>query len=193
VTAAIFGLLGVVVGGVLSGVVTWLLQRNQTASASRAIARLAYDDFLHFQSTLVRALAAGEWWDRSYLLEPQVTTDDWKLLLGQLKDEPSQEVAGARGWMAYLTSRGAAAPDNQAPSQQDLQIMRDTFCRLDRGRWQLSGTVSGRRFSSFERGGVLATLEVPRDLAALGISEDACEQRREAGYGRELPTDEAPD
>lgn len=188
-TAAIFGLLGVIVGGILNGVVSWQVQRVQTRSSARAIARLVYDDFLHMQSTLVRALAGEHWWDANHLLKLQVTPEDWKLLLGALADEPSQDVAGARGWMDYLIgcwhtaskTPGHAPP---APTATDVQLMRDTFCRLDRARWQLSGKVSGRRFSSFKDGGVLATLEVPRTLEELGIDTDSCRRRRKAGYGR---------
>lgn len=195
-TAAIFGLVGVVVGGVLNGLVGWRVQRGQARSSARAIARLAYDDFLHLQSTLVRALAVDRWWDNSHLLEEQVRPDDWKLLLGELDDEPSQDVASAHGWMIYLISRWRTVVPNplqtplnlpQAPpkpTSADLQLMRDTFCRLDRARWQLSGKVSGRRFSTFEEGSVLATLDVPRSLEELRIAPGQCRKRRKAGYGR---------
>jgi hypothetical protein len=196
VTAAIFGLLGVIVGGVLNGVVNWWLQRGQASSSARAIARIVYDDFLHMQSTLVRALASEHWWDNFHLLKEQVRPDDWKLLLGALGDAPSQDVAAARGWMLYLISRWrTVVPDPSqtpptlplAPPQltaADGRLIRDTFCRLDRARWQLSGKVSGRRFSSFKDGGVLATLDTPRTLEQLGIAADQCRQRRKEGYAR---------
>jgi hypothetical protein len=198
-TAAIFGLVGVIVGGVLNGVVGWLVARGQARSSTRAIARLAYDDFLHHQSTLVRALDAGCWWDGADLLGEQVCTEDWKLLLGELGDEPSQEVASARGWMAYLISRWRAAVPDPAQAQlalplasrtlapQDSQLMRDTFARMDRARRQLSGKVSGRKFSSFKDGGTLATLEPPRTLEELGIDAESCRLRRKADYGRPSP------
>ena len=40
-TAAIFGLLGVIVGGVLNGVVTWRIERFRKRQEARAAARLA--------------------------------------------------------------------------------------------------------------------------------------------------------
>ena len=61
VTAAIFGLVGVLVGGVLNFVTTVRIQGRKDRFALRSIARLAYDDCLHFQSTLVRALAEEQW------------------------------------------------------------------------------------------------------------------------------------
>jgi hypothetical protein len=42
VTAAIFGLLGVIVGGVLSGLVTWRIERLRERQEARAAARLAH-------------------------------------------------------------------------------------------------------------------------------------------------------
>jgi hypothetical protein len=42
VTAAIFGLLGVIVGGVLSGLVTWRIERFRERQQARAAARLAH-------------------------------------------------------------------------------------------------------------------------------------------------------
>jgi hypothetical protein len=188
VTAAIFGLLGVVVGGVLSGLITWLLQRGQTRSSARTIARLVYDDFLHSESTLVRSLAAGHWWKDSYLLQEQVAAEDWKLLLGSLPDKPSQAIAGARGWMAYLVALWhEKLPDPTRPppplSDADLLLMRDVFARLEWARSQLS-QYSGRSFSTFEDGGVLATIEPPKTLQQLGIGPEECTRRRKANYAR---------
>jgi hypothetical protein len=183
-TAAIFGLAGVVVGGVLTGVVNWLLQRGQANSAAKAIARLTYDDFLHYQSTLVRGLAAQHWWSRGALLQPQVSLDDRKLLLGWLADDPSQEVAAAQGWMGYLINRREAAPQDQGPTPEDVRVMRDTFCRLEQAREQLS-SVSGRRFGSFQDGAVLASLPTDHTLEDLQISGGHCTARRGAAYGRE--------
>lgn len=192
-TAAIFGLLGVIVGGVLNGVVNWWLQRTQTKSSARAIAGVVYDEFRHLQSTLVRSLAADAWWKRSYLFDEDLGRDDWKLLLGALADRPSQDVAAARGWMTYVIARcREVMPDRRLEDQAveppklsraDRRLMQDTFCRLDRAREQLA-KVSGRDFSTFENGGVLATIDPPQTLAELGIAPDECRARRKAGYAR---------
>jgi hypothetical protein len=188
VTAAIFGLLGVMVGGVLNGVVNWWLQRYQTRSSAKTIARLVYDDFLHFQSTLVRSLADQCWWEKEHLLEEQVQPEGWKLLLGALGDSSSQDVAAARGWMRYLIEVWKAEMSSgtqQSPRElgDQLQAVRDTFCRLDRGREQLY-ELSGRKFRSFKDGGVLATLKEGATLEDLHIAPDECKARRKQDYAR---------
>jgi hypothetical protein len=180
--AAIFGLIGVLVGGVLNFVTTMYLKRSQSRSALRSIARLAYDDCLHFQSTLVRALATEQWWAEPEAIMPQVDRADRKILLGELPDDPSQDVAAALGWAEYLSVRRHPG----RPSDAELRMMRDTFCRLDVARWQLSGKVTGRRFRTFTDGAVLATLDAPTTLAALGICDEDCRQRRKINYGREV-------
>jgi hypothetical protein len=184
VAAAIFGLIGVLVGGVLNFVTTMYVRSRQERSSLRSIARLAYDDCLHFQSTLVRALATGMWWQKGEVIEFQVGDGDRKLLLGELPDRASQDVADAIGWARYTMLRRNHAKE-VPPTPNELQIMRDTFCRLDAARWQLSGKASGRAFRSFSDGAVLATLEQPTTLEALGICDERCEERRSMNYGRE--------
>jgi len=183
VAAAIFGLIGVLVGGVLNFVTTMYLQGRHDRSALRSIARLAYDDCLHFQSTLVRALAEEDWWIEGEAINPQVGDGDRKIMLGELGDAPSQDVAAAIGWAKYLTLRRAHS--TAGPTPAEFQMMQDTFCRLDVARWQLSGKVSGRRFRSFTDGAVLATLEQPKTLEQLGICDQKCRERRLKNYGSE--------
>lgn len=182
VTAAIFGLLGVLVGGVLNFVTVLYLQGRKDKSARRSIARLAYDDCLHFQSTLVRALAQRAWWAKGEVITPQVGAADRKFLLGQLADTPSQDVASAIGWAAFITLRRDSS--TAKPTDVEFQMMRDTFCRLDLARWQLSGKASGRRFRSFTDGAVLATIRPPTTLDVLGISDEQCRECRKRNYGR---------
>jgi hypothetical protein len=182
VTAAIFGLLGVLVGGVLNFVTVLYLQGRKDKSAIRSIARLAYDDCLHFQSTLVRALAEKAWWANGEVITPQVGAADRKVLLGGLGDTPSQDVASAIGWAAFITLRRDNTTDK--PTAVEFQMMRDTFCRLDLARWQLSGKPSGRRFRGFADGAVLATLDPPTTLDVLGISDTQCRACRQRNYGR---------
>jgi hypothetical protein len=189
VTAAIFGLLGVIVGGVLNGAVSWWLQRGEARSSARATAGVVYDDFLHMQSTLVRTLDAKEWWETSHLFNEQVGREDWKLSLSALDDEASEAVAAARGWMSYLIgSRNVAIERHKAGSRQlkldvaEEHLMQDSFCRLDYARRKLS-KLGGRNFRSFENGGVLASLPQPRTLRELGIADDQCRIRRKARYG----------
>jgi DNA-directed RNA polymerase subunit N (RpoN/RPB10) len=187
-SAAIIGLVGVVVGALVTGVSNYLIQNSQSkqeaAAAVRAAARLTYDDFLHRQSTLVRALARQDqgWWTESEVLAPQTTLEDRKRLLGALGDEPSQDVAGAQGWMDYLLSR---RKHNDRPTGTDVDVMRDTFCRLDRARGHLSGPISGRVYTSFKDGAVLDSITPPTTLEELGVGEDCCRRRQAANYGRQ--------
>lgn len=181
--AAVFGLIGVIIGGVINFVATVYQQNRTDRSARHSIARLTYDDFLHWQSTLVRALAAGSWWPDSSLLKTQTNIADRKVLLGDLDDEPSQDVADAQGWMEYLISVRQKA-GTRRPTEIELELMRDNFCRLDHARLQLSGDVSGRKFRSFVDGASLKTLDHYTTLEELGISDDDCRCRRQVHYGR---------
>jgi hypothetical protein len=173
----------------------YVLRYGSVPSSVRAVARLTYDDFVHAQSTLVRALARTPpgWWDDSEVLEPQTTLEDRKLLLGYLADEASQVVAAANGWMGYLLRRKQQATrQHQRPSPTDLVVMRDTFCRLNYARTLLAGAVagadstSGWTYSSFDEGAVLESLDHPATLESLGISDSQCVARRADGYGRHL-------
>jgi hypothetical protein len=183
VAAAVFGLIGVIIGGVINFVATVYQQNRTDRSARHAIARLTYDDFLRYQSTLVRALAAGTWWPDSSLLKTQTSVADRKVLLGDLDDGTSQDVADAQGWMEYLIQVRKRA-GTRGPSEIELELMRDNFCRLDHARWQLSGSVSGRRFRSFVDGATLKSLDHYTTLELLGISDEDCRCRRELHYGR---------
>jgi hypothetical protein len=182
VAAAVFGLIGVIIGGVINFVATVYQQRSSNRASRHSIARLTYDDFLRWQSTLVRALADGTWWQDSALLKTQTSVEDRKTLLGELDDGPSQDVANAQGWMEYLIQRREDA--HRRPTETDLQIMRDNFCRLDHARQQLSGDVSGRRFRTFVDGATLASLDHYTTLEELGISDGDCRRRQQVHYGR---------
>jgi hypothetical protein len=185
VTAAIFGLIGVLVGGVLNFITTMYLQGRKDRSSLRLVARLAYDDCLHFQSTLVRALADRVWWVEGELIDPQVGDSDRKFLLGQLGDSPSQDVAAAIGWARYLELHRQHVKST-VPTSVEFQMLRDTFCRLDLARGHLSGKISGRRFRSFADGAVLATLNTPTTLEQLQICDQECRERWRQNYGREV-------
>jgi hypothetical protein len=118
------------------------------------------------------------------VIELQVGDSDRKQLLGDLPDRASQDVADAIGWARYTMLRRKHT-HAQHPTPREMEMMRDTFCRLDAARWQLSGKASGRTFRSFRDGAVLATLDRPTTLEALGICDEHCRERRTMNYGRE--------
>jgi hypothetical protein len=51
-TAAIFGLVGVIVGGVLNGVASYALERRREASVFRLVARELVDDLTHISGLI---------------------------------------------------------------------------------------------------------------------------------------------
>jgi hypothetical protein len=55
VTAAIFGLLGVIVGGVINGVVSAVLQRRTERSDQRSAARLVRSELVDFRALALEA------------------------------------------------------------------------------------------------------------------------------------------
>jgi hypothetical protein len=59
--AAIFGLVGVVVGSLTSGVVQWRLQRRQDVALARAALRLLASDFYTAQALIRPVRADGKW------------------------------------------------------------------------------------------------------------------------------------
>lgn len=60
-TAAIFGLLGVVAGAVLSGLIQWRMERAKAAIQSRAAFRLLAADFYVAQALIKPVLDTGAW------------------------------------------------------------------------------------------------------------------------------------
>lgn len=61
-------------------------------------------------------------------------TADWKLLLGSLQDEPSQEVAAARGWMNYLIGRWHTSVPAAPAAPGSLPIARPPLTDADARR-----------------------------------------------------------
>ena len=60
---AIFGLIGVIVGGFLNGAVQWKIASRAERRASRAAARLVMDDLLQVEGEIDQALEDGVWGD----------------------------------------------------------------------------------------------------------------------------------
>lgn len=75
-TSALFGLLGVVVGGVLTGVVSAGLDRVRDARRALVAARLVQDDLSYIQAVLKVEIAEGVW-KRLTPNEPALPFDAW--------------------------------------------------------------------------------------------------------------------
>jgi hypothetical protein len=93
VTAAIFGLLGVIVGGVINGVVSSVLARRTEDADRRGAARLVRSELVRFRSLAIEARMSGpeslpqlryagtELWDANRaVLARGLRDDDWALV-----------------------------------------------------------------------------------------------------------------
>src|SRR4051812_2609012 len=74
VLPAVFGLIGVIVGAVLSGVVSYVLERQRADRAKRAAGRLVSDDLALIQARLEVARNRKTW---SNLPRQQLPTAAW--------------------------------------------------------------------------------------------------------------------
>lgn len=75
-TAAVFGLIGVVVGGVLNGLVALVMDGRRDARAVMGAARLVLEEVSGFSATYSTALEQGTW----------STIPQWPLRLGQWEE-----------------------------------------------------------------------------------------------------------
>jgi hypothetical protein len=106
-TAAIFGLLGVIVGGVLNGVVTWRIERARERGDARAAARLVIEElgvarggFIVYAFRRGRELEFEQPHSRAFdELVSQLHDDAWRehrAILARALDAP--------GWFAVSTA-----------------------------------------------------------------------------------------
>jgi hypothetical protein len=105
VTAAIFGLLGVLVGGVLNGVVQWRLDIARQRAAARGARRLVGEEMLrdltaiassvsHGTTVLLRELSKDAWAQHREALAGVVTDDEWfRLVEGYASVQIVREIA----------------------------------------------------------------------------------------------------
>jgi hypothetical protein len=94
-TEALFGLLGVLVGGVLGGGVQVAVAARERRQEARAAARLVFRDLWLAQDMLEAATRAETWWDPGFA----IPLDDWrtyrKALASALPAEAWTTVDGA--------------------------------------------------------------------------------------------------
>jgi hypothetical protein len=95
VTAAVFGLIGVVVGALINGVVTGMLSRRAERSASRSAARLVLSELVRFYTLAVesdrlppenlpqlRDIAPRVWQSQREILARSLSMEQWELVAG---------------------------------------------------------------------------------------------------------------
>jgi hypothetical protein len=114
VTAAIFGLLGVIVGGVLNGLVSARLQRSAQQTDCRAGRRLVRSELVFFLGAATRM--AHNRPDELPQLR-RASTELWQsnrsILARSLTDEDWDSVARAYGWVDALLSLLVFEADGQ--------------------------------------------------------------------------------
>lgn len=90
-TAAVFGLLGVIVGGVLNGVVSYALDLGRDVKAAKAAARLLRGDFMSTAARMAVSRKHGRW---GSIAEGRVPVEAWRdhrYLLAQVLTEAEWE------------------------------------------------------------------------------------------------------
>jgi hypothetical protein len=102
-TQAIIGLVGVVIGGVLTGGAEFVLERRREKRRGQAAARL-----IHAELTDIDSYVKASIFKRAWLADPADVLDDepWKQEKGSLAEAPGFDgwypVAGAWGWVTQL-------------------------------------------------------------------------------------------
>jgi hypothetical protein len=98
VTAAIFGLVGVVLGGLLSGGVTYVMERRREQRETRAAARLLAEELRRAISFIHGVLrpVESDWQSRAFAeLDLEVWKQNRALLASALAEETWTDVASA--------------------------------------------------------------------------------------------------
>jgi hypothetical protein len=126
-TAAIFGLLGVIVGGVLNGVVTWRIERFRERQDAKAAARLAHVELGNARSGFdAYAFRPGP--DTMAQLQEFLTDDVWREhrpLLARVLDPPE--------WLAVSAAYQQVA-FFRLPATRDLSEIKSLLDGPEGGR-----------------------------------------------------------
>lgn len=89
---AIFGLIGVIVGGLLNGGITWLTERKQQRAGAKTAARIVIAEIRDNERTLELALEKRNWDYLKDAVSLQAGTEHRASLAGTLNDD---------GWLAF--------------------------------------------------------------------------------------------
>jgi hypothetical protein len=91
---ATFGLIGVVVGALVTGGVTWTLARRREQRDVRAAARLLRNDLLKAEGMLSHALNESRWWPRDRELPTSLWREERRYLAAELENFDDWEPIG---------------------------------------------------------------------------------------------------
>ena len=105
-TAAIFGLIGVIVGGLLNVGVTYLFERQRGKSAAQTASRLVYQELM-VNGAAVEVAAVHKDWKP---LKENLVTIDWEanrvVFAGALPDDEWSPLVRAYYWIGSLIQQG---------------------------------------------------------------------------------------
>jgi hypothetical protein len=130
VTAAVFGLIGVIVGGVLNGLVSYTLERRNERRAARTAARLLLDEWRAALFLVEDALRQGRWQPGQ-----RITFEEWdrhrELLADQLRQDAWLRVSNARLHVAWIDTANQAGGSLDPAGREELerrwQVVRDAI------------------------------------------------------------------
>ncbi len=129
-TAAIFGLVGVIVGGFLTGLVDFVLDLRRECNAARAASKLVRSQLKDARTAVVVALETREWplgwndkaWAQSWSVYCPV-------LAGRMADDAFLQLAEAYNYMELL-QRGLA-DGGRALAGNDEKFLNDVRKSID--------------------------------------------------------------
>jgi hypothetical protein len=125
VTEAVFGLLGVVVGGVLTGGVNLWLERRREAAEARAARRLLRAEVSDALAGVERALDEGKWpiaWKKTWA---QSWSTYRRPLAAGMPSRNFDAVAASYARMELLQAGFAAERDDRSLSSSDRDFLTD--------------------------------------------------------------------
>ncbi|MEV0084765.1 hypothetical protein [Saccharopolyspora sp. NPDC050642] len=129
-TAAIFGLVGVIIGGLLTGLVDFMLERRRERNDARAASKLLRSQLNDARTAVVVALEGREWplgWnDKAWAQSWSVY---WSALAGRMADDAFLKLAEAYNYMELL-QRGLA-DGGRALSGNDEEFLNDVRKSID--------------------------------------------------------------
>jgi hypothetical protein len=144
-TAAIFGLVGVVVGAVVTGAVSWLLERRREAAEARAAARLLKSEVTAACEDIDSALHEGKW-PIAYRPTWRQSWSTYRRPLAVVMQATAfDEVAVAYSRMDQLQGgfSAARAEDQRELSYADREFFTRTQPALETARERLDEFLSG--------------------------------------------------
>jgi hypothetical protein len=181
VSAAVFGLIGVIVGGVLNGFVSYVLERRNERRAARTAARLLLDEWRPLVFLVADVLRLGRWRPG----EQPITFEEWsrhrELLANQLSQEAWLRVSNARVHVAWIDranhSGEAMDPDIRGELERRWQVVSDAIYAalmpvavhgpqrraIPRLYWRLRARVSADARTTEAAGQTTGPPRAPRD------------------------------